>query len=41
VIGTHANIAKYLAAEAAFEAADIDIQAHGGFGVAREYDVER
>jgi acyl-CoA dehydrogenase len=39
--GTHANMAKYLAAESAFEAADIAVQAHGGFGVAREYDVER
>jgi len=39
--GVHANTAKYLAAEAAFEAADIAVQAHGGFGVAREYDVER
>jgi acyl-CoA dehydrogenase len=39
--GVHANTAKYLAAEAAFEAADVAVQAHGGFGVAREYDVER
>lgn len=39
--GIHANMAKYLAAEAAFEAADIAVQTHGGFGVAREYDVER
>ncbi|MEF8789478.1 MAG: acyl-CoA dehydrogenase family protein [Haloarculaceae archaeon] len=39
--GVHANTAKYLAAESAFEAADIAVQAHGGFGVAREYDVER
>ncbi len=39
--GIQANMAKYLAAEAAFEAADIAVQAHGGFGVAREYDVER
>jgi acyl-CoA dehydrogenase len=39
--GVHANMAKYLAAESAFEAADIAVQAHGGFGVAREYDVER
>lgn len=39
--GVQANMAKYLAAEAAFEAADIAVQAHGGFGVAREYDVER
>lgn len=39
--GIHANVSKYLAAEAAFEAADIAVQTHGGFGVAREYDVER
>lgn len=39
--GAQANIAKYLAAEAAFEAADAAVQTHGGFGVAREYDVER
>ncbi|MFB6148216.1 MAG: acyl-CoA dehydrogenase family protein [Halobacteriales archaeon] len=39
--GARANTAKYLAAEAAFEAADAAVQAHGGFGVAREYDVER
>lgn len=40
-IGARANMAKFLAAEAAFEAADIAVQTHGGFGVAREYDVER
>jgi acyl-CoA dehydrogenase len=40
-IGARANIAKYLAADAAFDAADAAVQAHGGFGVAREYDVER
>lgn len=39
--GGQANVAKYLAAEAAFEAADAAVQTHGGFGVAREYDVER
>lgn len=39
--GARANTAKFLAAEAAFEAADIAVQTHGGFGVAREYDVER
>ncbi|GGL64798.1 acyl-CoA dehydrogenase family protein [Halocalculus aciditolerans] len=39
--GARANTAKYLAADAAFDAADIAVQAHGGFGVAREYDVER
>ncbi len=41
VAGAYANAAKYLAAEAAFEAADAAVQTHGGFGVAREYDVER
>jgi acyl-CoA dehydrogenase len=40
-MGARANMTKYLAAEAAFEAADAAVQAHGGFGVAREYDVER
>lgn len=40
-IGAQANMAKFLAAEAAFEAADVAVQTHGGFGVAREYDVER
>ncbi len=39
--GARANAAKYLAAEAAFEAADAAVQTHGGFGVATEYDVER
>lgn len=39
--GARANTAKFLAADAAFEAADIAVQTHGGFGVAREYDVER
>ncbi len=36
-----ANTAKYLAAEAAFFAADRAMQTHGGFGYAREYHVER
>jgi len=40
-IGARANMSKFLAADAAFDAADIAVQAHGGFGVAREYDVER
>ncbi|MFB6108199.1 MAG: acyl-CoA dehydrogenase family protein [Haloplanus sp.] len=40
-LGAEANMAKYLSAEAAFEAADAAVQTHGGFGVAREYDVER
>jgi acyl-CoA dehydrogenase len=37
----HANSAKYLAAEAAFAAADAAVQTHGGMGYAREYHVER
>jgi len=40
-VGALANMAKYLAADAAFAAADAAVQTHGGFGVAREYDVER
>jgi acyl-CoA dehydrogenase len=40
-LGARANAAKYLAAEATFSAADAAVQAHGGRGVAVEYDVER
>jgi len=40
-VGVHANAAKYLAADAAFDAADAAVQTHGGRGVARDYDVER
>lgn len=40
-LGARANAAKYLAAEAAFSAADAAVQAHGGRGIATEYDVER
>ncbi|WP_458191053.1 acyl-CoA dehydrogenase family protein [Haladaptatus sp. NG-WS-4] len=40
-VGAQANMAKYLAAQSAFDAADAAVQTHGGFGVAREYDVER
>ena len=39
--GAEANMAKYLAAKASFEAADICLQTHGGFGFACEYDIER
>ena len=39
--GEEANIAKYLAAEAGFFAADRAVQTHGGFGYATEYHVER
>ena len=39
--GAQANMAKYLAAKASWEAANACIQFHGGFGFADEYDVER
>jgi acyl-CoA dehydrogenase len=39
--GEQANTAKYLAADAGFAAADAALQAHGGFGYASEYHVER
>lgn len=39
--GPQANMAKYLAAKASFEAANVCLQTHGGFGFACEYDVER
>ena len=39
--GAEANMAKYLAAKASWEAANACIQYHGGFGFACEYDVER
>ena len=39
--GEDANIAKLLASEAAWQAAEACMQTHGGFGYAREYDVER
>ncbi len=39
--GAEANMAKYLAAEAAWEAANACIDCHGGYGYAEEYDVER
>ena len=40
-VGAEANMAKMLAADASFEAANACIQTHGGFGFAEEYDVER
>jgi len=40
-IGPEANIAKYLAAEASWMAADMCLQTHGGFGFSGEYDIER
>ena len=39
--GKEANMAKWLAAEAGFNAADAALQTHGGYGYAREYHVER
>jgi acyl-CoA dehydrogenase len=39
--GAQANMAKYLAAKASWEAANACIQFHGGFGFANEYDIER
>jgi acyl-CoA dehydrogenase len=39
--GAQANMAKYLAAKASWEAANACLQFHGGFGFAAEYDVER
>ena len=40
-MGAQANMAKLLAADASWEAANACIQFHGGFGFAAEYDVER
>ena len=40
-IGPDANMAKYLAAEASWMAADMCLQTHGGFGFSEEYDIER
>ena len=39
--GTEANMAKMLASEASWFAADVCLQTHGGFGFAEEYDIER
>ncbi|HEY2996803.1 MAG TPA: acyl-CoA dehydrogenase family protein [Methylomirabilota bacterium] len=39
--GAEANMAKYLAAEAAWEAGNACIDCHGGYGYAEEYDIER
>ncbi len=39
--GAQANMAKYLAAKASWEAANVCLQYHGGYGFASEYDVER
>ena len=39
--GAEANMAKYLAARVSWEAANVCLQTHGGFGFARDYDIER
>ena len=39
--GAESNMAKYLAAKASWEAANVCLHTHGGFGFANEYDVER
>ena len=39
--GAEANMAKHLAAEASWAAADMYVQTHGGFGFAEEFDIER
>jgi acyl-CoA dehydrogenase len=39
--GAEANTAKLLAAEAGFEACDVALQTHGGYGYAKEFHVER
>jgi acyl-CoA dehydrogenase len=39
--GAEANMAKLLAADASWEAANVCLQTHGGYGFACEYDIER
>jgi acyl-CoA dehydrogenase len=39
--GAQANMAKLLAADASWEAANVAVQTHGGFGFAEDYDIER
>ena len=39
--GAEANMAKLLAADASWEAANVAVQTYGGFGFAEEYDIER
>jgi acyl-CoA dehydrogenase len=39
--GAEANMAKLLASEASWAAADMCLQTHGGYGFAEEYDIER
>ena len=39
--GADANMAKLLASEATWHAAEVSMEVHGGFGFAQEYDIER
>jgi acyl-CoA dehydrogenase len=39
--GREANMGKYLSADAAFKAADMAVQVHGGYGFGKEFHVER
>jgi acyl-CoA dehydrogenase len=39
--GAEANMSKLLAADASWEAANVAVQTHGGFGFAEDYDIER
>jgi acyl-CoA dehydrogenase len=39
--GAEANMAKMLAADASWAAADVALQTHGGYGFTAEYDIER
>jgi acyl-CoA dehydrogenase len=39
--GPEANMAKLLAADASWEAANVAVQTYGGFGFAEDYDIER
>jgi acyl-CoA dehydrogenase len=39
--GAEANMAKLLASEASWQAGDVCVQTHGGYGFAREFDIER
>src|SRR2546425_10304581 len=40
-VGEHANIAKYLASECSWRAANVAMDVHGGYGVARGMHIER
>src|SRR5207245_10049879 len=40
-VGEHANIAKYLASECSWRAANVAMDVHGGYGMARDMHIER